>query len=243
MTLRGTLALVRGLRRDDDATPIVLMGYYNPIYRHGAERFVGDAVEAGVDGLIVVDLPPEEDAELTDPARRAGLDVIRLATPTSDDRRLPRIVENASGFLYYVAIAGITGTRSADTAAVAAAVARLRRFTPLPVAVGFGIKSPRAGRPSRPRRRRRGRRLIPGAAAGAQPRPRRSRHARPRRRRAWRHPALGRGGQAGAHGSWHALAEHQQRPQHDKAGDRHSGVGADQCPGRPPAAPCGPGNR
>ena len=142
MTLRGTLALVRRLRRADDATPIVLMGYYNPIYRRGAERFVGEAVEAGVDGVIVVDLPPEEDAELSGPAERVGLDVIRLATPTSDDRRLPRIVEGASGFLYYVAIAGITGTRSADTAAVAAAVARLRRFTPLPVAVGFGIKSP-----------------------------------------------------------------------------------------------------
>ncbi len=142
MTLRGTLALVRGLRRDDDATPIVLMGYFNPIYRYGAERFVGEAVEAGVDGVIVVDLPPEEDAELSDPARKAGLDVIRLATPTSDERRLPRIVEGASGFLYYVAIAGITGTRPADTSAVAAAVARLRRFTSLPVAVGFGIKNP-----------------------------------------------------------------------------------------------------
>ncbi len=142
MTLRGTLALVRGLRRRDDATPIVLMGYYNPIYRHGAEKFVGEAVEAGVDGVIIVDLPPEEDGELAEPARRAGLDVIRLATPTSDERRLPRIVEGASGFLYYVAIAGITGTRSADTAAVAGAVARLRRFTPLPVAVGFGIKNP-----------------------------------------------------------------------------------------------------
>ncbi len=142
MTLRGTLALVRGLRRRDDATPIVLMGYYNPIYRHGAERFAGEAAEAGVDGVIVVDLPPEEDSELAGPARRAGLDVIRLATPTSDERRLPRIVEDASGFLYYVAIAGITGTRPADAAAVAAAVARLRRFTPLPVAVGFGIKSP-----------------------------------------------------------------------------------------------------
>ncbi len=142
MNLRGALALVRGLRRRDDATPIVLMGYYNPIYRRGAERFAAEAVEAGVDGLIVVDLPPEEDAELADPAGRAGLDVIRLATPTSDEARLPRIVENASGFLYYVAIAGITGTRPADAAAVAAAVARLRRFTPLPVAVGFGVKSP-----------------------------------------------------------------------------------------------------
>jgi tryptophan synthase alpha chain len=142
MTLRRTLALVRELRRADDATPIVLMGYYNPIYRYGADAFARDAVAAGVDGVIVVDLPPEEDAELTGPARAAGLDFVRLATPTSDDRRLPHIVEHASGFIYYVAIAGITGTRSADAASVAAAVARLRRFTELPVAVGFGIRTP-----------------------------------------------------------------------------------------------------
>ena len=142
MTLGGTLAMVRGLRRDDDATPIVLMGYYNPIYRYGAEAFARDAATAGVDGVIVVDLPPEEDTELTEPAHAAGLDVIRLATPTSDDRRLPAVVERAGGFLYYVAIAGITGTRSADSGEVAAAVQRLRRFTDLPVAVGFGIKTP-----------------------------------------------------------------------------------------------------
>ncbi|MFZ3236805.1 MAG: tryptophan synthase subunit alpha [Stellaceae bacterium] len=142
MTLRGTLAMVRALRRDDDATPIVLMGYYNPIYRYGAEAFAGDAAAAGVDGVIVVDLPPEEDSELTGPARAAGLDVIRLATPTSDDRRLPVVVDRADGFLYYVAIAGITGTHSADAAEVADAVARVRRFTRLPVAVGFGIKTP-----------------------------------------------------------------------------------------------------
>ena len=142
MNLRRTLALVRSLRRGDDTTPIVLMGYYNPIYRYGAEAFVGDALDAGVDGVIVVDLPPEEDEELNLPARAAGLDVIRLATPTSDASRLPRIVERASGFVYYVAIAGITGTRSADAAETAAAVARLRRFTRLPVAVGFGIKDP-----------------------------------------------------------------------------------------------------
>jgi len=142
MNLRRTLALVRELRRADDATPIVLMGYYNPIYRYDAEAFSLDAVAAGVDGVIVVDLPPEEDAELTQPARAAGLDVIRLATPTSDQRRLPRIVEGASGFIYYVAIAGITGTRSADSADVATAVARLRRFTDLPIAVGFGIRTP-----------------------------------------------------------------------------------------------------
>jgi tryptophan synthase alpha chain len=142
MTLRGTLRLVSDFRRGDDATPIVLMGYYNPIYRYGVEAFARDAVTAGVDGVIVVDLPPEEDSELARPANAAGLDVIRLATPTSDDSRLPVIVDGASGFIYYVAIAGITGTRSADSAEVAAAVARLRRFTDLPVAVGFGIKSP-----------------------------------------------------------------------------------------------------
>jgi tryptophan synthase alpha chain len=142
MTLRRTLVMVRELRRADDATPIVLMGYYNPIYRYGAEAFPGDAVAAGVDGVIVVDLPPEEDAELTGPARAAGLDFVRLATPTSDDQRLARIVEHASGFIYYVAIAGITGTRSADSASVAAAVSRVRGFTELPVAVGFGIRTP-----------------------------------------------------------------------------------------------------
>jgi len=143
ISLRRTLALVRELRRADDETPIVLMGYYNPIYRYGPESFAQDAAAAGVDGVIIVDLPPEEDAELTKPARRAGLDFIRLATPTSDDQRLPRIVEHASGFIYYVAVAGITGTRSADAASVAAAVTRLRRFTGLPIAVGFGIRTPR----------------------------------------------------------------------------------------------------
>ncbi len=142
MTLRGTLALVHELRGADNATPIVLMGYYNPIYRYGTKNFSRDAVAAGVDGVIVVDLPPEEASELTAPARAAGLDFIRLATPTSDDRRLPKIVEDASGFIYYVAVAGITGTRSAAAADVDAAVARLRRFTRLPVAVGFGIRTP-----------------------------------------------------------------------------------------------------
>ena len=142
MTLRRTLTLVRELRRADNATPIVLMGYYNPIYRYGTANFAQDAVASGVDGVIVVDLPPEEDAELTAPSRAAGLDFIRLATPTSDDRRLPLIVEHASGFIYYVAVAGITGTKSADAGSVAAAVARLHRFTPLPIAVGFGIRTP-----------------------------------------------------------------------------------------------------
>jgi tryptophan synthase alpha chain len=142
MTLRKTLAMVRSLREQDPDTPYVLMGYYNPIYRYGADAFARDAVIAGVDGAIIVDLPPEEDEELALPARRAGLDIVRLATPTSDEARLPAIVANASGFLYYVAITGITGTRSADAASVRAAVARLRRFTQLPVAVGFGIKTP-----------------------------------------------------------------------------------------------------
>jgi tryptophan synthase alpha chain len=142
MNLRRTLTLVHELRRADDATPIVLMGYYNPIYRYGPEAFARDALGVGVDGVIVVDLPPEEDVELSEPARKARLDVIRLATPTSDEQRLPRIVEHASGFIYYVAIAGITGTRSADSSEVATAVAGLRRFTDLPIAVGFGIRTP-----------------------------------------------------------------------------------------------------
>jgi tryptophan synthase alpha chain len=142
MNLRKTLGMVRQLRERDADTPYVVMGYYNPIYRYGAEAFARDAVAAGVDGAIVVDLPPEEDAELAVPARAAGLDIVRLATPTSDAARLPAIVAHASGFLYYVAIAGITGTSSADAASVHEAVARLRRFTALPVAVGFGIKTP-----------------------------------------------------------------------------------------------------
>jgi tryptophan synthase alpha chain len=142
MTLRKTLAMVRRLRERDPDTPYVLMGYYNPIYRYGADSFARDAVAAGVDGAIVVDLPPEEDEELAGPARAAGLDIVRLATPTSDEARLPAIVNHASGFLYYVAITGITGTRSAEAASVQRAVERLRRFSDLPIAVGFGIKTP-----------------------------------------------------------------------------------------------------
>jgi len=141
-TLRSTLAMVRRLREADPDTPYVLMGYYNPIYRYGAEAFARDAVAAGVDGAIIVDLPPEEDEELGGPARAAGLDIVRLATPTSDEARLPAITGHASGFIYYVAITGITGTRSADAASVRVAVDRLRRFTQLPIAVGFGIKNP-----------------------------------------------------------------------------------------------------
>ena len=141
-TLARTLAMVRRLREQDADTPYVLMGYYNPIYRYGAEAFARDAVAAGVDGVIVVDLPPEEDAELAGPARAAGLAIVRLATPTSDAARLPAIVGNLDGFLYYVAVTGTTGSSSATAASVHSAVARLRRFTELPIAVGFGIKTP-----------------------------------------------------------------------------------------------------
>jgi tryptophan synthase alpha chain len=138
----GTLELVREFRAEDEATPIVLMGYYNPIYQYGVERFLVDASAAGVDGLIVVDLPPEEDEELCLPAKAAGLHFIRLATPTTDDRRLPAVLRNTAGFVYYVSIAGITGTRSAADAEIARAVGRLKRHTELPVAVGFGIRNP-----------------------------------------------------------------------------------------------------
>ena len=145
-TLKKTLALVRDFRADDDATPIVLMGYYNPIYVYGVEKFLVDAKSAGVDGLIIVDLPPEEDAELCLPAMQAGLNFIRLATPTTDDKRLPAVLANTSGFVYYVSITGITGSASADTVAVDKAVARIKRHTGLPVCVGFGIRTPEAAR-------------------------------------------------------------------------------------------------
>ncbi len=140
-TLTKTLALVGKFRAGDDATPIVLMGYYNPIYIYGVERFLSDAKAAGVDGLIVVDLPPEEDEELCLPALQAGLNFIRLATPTTDDKRLPAVLANTSGFVYYVSITGITGAATPDTTKVAAAVARIKRHTKLPVAVGFGVRT------------------------------------------------------------------------------------------------------
>ena len=142
MTLAKTIEIVRAFRHGDAETPIVLMGYYNPIYRYGAERFCRDAKAAGVDGLITVDLPPEEDEELHAPARAAGIDLVSLTAPTSDDRRLPVVLRRATGFVYHVSIAGITGTKSPSIADVAKAVARIRRHTPLPVAVGFGIKTP-----------------------------------------------------------------------------------------------------
>jgi tryptophan synthase alpha chain len=146
MTLKKTLAMVREFRSGDATTPLVLMGYYNPIYIHGVDRFLAEAKSAGVDGLIIVDLPPEEDTELCLPALRAGLNFIRLATPTTDDKRLPAVLANTSGFVYYVSITGITGSASADTAVVGEAVARIKRHTQLPVCVGFGIRTPQAAR-------------------------------------------------------------------------------------------------
>lgn len=135
-----TLELVRAFRTGDTATPVVLMGYYNPVYIYGVARFLKDARAAGVDGLIVVDLPPEEDTELCLPALQAGINFIRLATPTTDDRRLPAVLANTSGFVYYVSITGITGAAAPDPGAVTAAVARIKRHTDLPVAVGFGVR-------------------------------------------------------------------------------------------------------
>ncbi len=146
MTLRKTLDTVRAFRKGDDATPLVLMGYYNPIYIYGVDQFLTDAKSAGVDGLIIVDLPPEEDTELCLPAMEAGLNFIRLATPTTDDRRLPAVLANTCGFVYYVSITGITGSANADAAAVGEAVGRIKRHTRLPVCVGFGIRTPEAAR-------------------------------------------------------------------------------------------------
>jgi len=141
-TLKKTLAMVEAFRASDRDTPVVLMGYYNPIYRFGVDRFLAEARRVGVDGLIIVDLPPEEDEELCLPALAAGVNFIRLATPTTDDERLPTVLQNTSGFVYYVAIMGITGTRSAADADIRRAVERLKRHTELPIAVGFGIRTP-----------------------------------------------------------------------------------------------------
>jgi tryptophan synthase alpha chain len=136
-----TLALVKAFRHNDQQTPIIVMGYFNPIYIYGVEAFVRDAKEAGIDGLIVVDLPPEEDDELCLPALAAGLDFIRLATPTTDDARLPKVLNHAAGFIYYVSVNGITGSTIADFSQVGQAVARIKRHTDLPVVVGFGVKT------------------------------------------------------------------------------------------------------
>ncbi len=140
-TMARTLAMVKAFRAEDHTTPIVLMGYYNPIYVYPVDRFIADAVDAGVDGLIVVDMPPEEDAELRPAATEAGLNFIRLATPTTDARRLPVVLANTSGFVYYVSIAGITGTAAPDIGAVRAHVGRIKAHTSLPIAVGFGVKT------------------------------------------------------------------------------------------------------
>ena len=141
-SLRAALDMVRGFRAEDDQTPVVLMGYYNPIFSHGVERFCADAAACGVDGLIVVDVPPEESDEIAPHAREAGLDLIRLIAPTTDEARLPRVLAGTSGFVYYVSIAGITGTRTATAEHLAEAVPRIRRHTGLPVAIGFGIRTP-----------------------------------------------------------------------------------------------------
>ncbi|PPR19005.1 MAG: Tryptophan synthase alpha chain [Alphaproteobacteria bacterium MarineAlpha9_Bin7] len=141
-TMGGTLNMVRSFRNNDQDTPVILMGYYNPIYSYGVDSFLADAMEAGVDGLIVVDLPPEEDDELCLPARAVGLHFIRLATPTTDDTRLPIVLRNASGFLYYVSMTGITGVGVVGSDSVSSAVRRLRAHTDLPIAVGFGIRTP-----------------------------------------------------------------------------------------------------
>jgi len=142
MTLQRTLDLATEFRKGDDTTPIVLMGYYNPIYSRGVEAFLADAKAAGIDGLIVVDLPPEEDDELCIPAQNAGMNFIRLATPTTDDKRLPKVLQNTSGFVYYVSITGITGAAEAEAGDVGPEVARIKAATDLPVIVGFGIKTP-----------------------------------------------------------------------------------------------------
>lgn len=141
-TLRKTLKMATDFRKEDDTTPIVLMGYYNPIYIYGVERFLADAKAAGIDGLIVVDLPAEMDAELCIPALHAGVNFIRLTTPTTDDKRLPKVLHNTSGFVYYVSMNGITGAGLADTNRVADAVRHIKKSTPLPVCVGFGVKTP-----------------------------------------------------------------------------------------------------
>ena len=145
-TLVKTIQMVRDFRAGDNDTPIVLMGYYNPIYIYGVDKFLTDAKSAGVDGLIVVDLPPEEDDELCIPALKAGLNFIRLATPTTDDRRLPAVLNNTSGFVYYVSITGITGSVAPDPSRVSAAVGRIKKHTKLPVAVGFGVRDAASAR-------------------------------------------------------------------------------------------------
>lgn len=145
-TLKKTLAMAKAFREDDDTTPIVIMGYYNPIYSMGVDKFLIAAKDAGVDGLIIVDLPPEEDAELCLPAKEVGINFIRLATPTTDAKRLPKVIENTSGFIYYVSMNGITGSASAQAETVAPQVNRIKESTNLPVVIGFGVKTPEASK-------------------------------------------------------------------------------------------------
>lgn len=145
-SLKKTIAMAREFRKNNNETPIVLMGYYNPIYIYGVEKFLKDAKDAGIDGLIVVDLPPEEDEELCLPAMKAGINFIRLATPTTDDKRLPAVLKNTSGFVYYVSIAGVSGAAAPETPRVIEAVERIKRHTKLPIAVGFGLKTPEHAR-------------------------------------------------------------------------------------------------
>lgn len=145
-TLKKTLAMAKTFREDDNTTPIVIMGYYNPIYSMGVDKFLTAATDAGVDGLIIVDLPPEEDAELCLPAKKAGINFIRLATPTTDAKRLPKVIENTSGFIYYVSMNGITGSAAAQADAVEPEVARIKQATDLPVVIGFGVKTPEASK-------------------------------------------------------------------------------------------------
>ncbi len=183
MTLKKTLELVRGFRKDDNTTPIVLMGYYNPIYIYGVDKFLVDAKSAGIDGLIIVDLPPEEDDELCLPAMKAGLNFIRLATPTTDDKRLPAVLANTSGFVYYVSITGITGAAAADATAVGEAVARIKRHTKLPVCVGFGIRTPETARAIASHAEWRRGRHRAGRCSQEQPRCGRARHRENRQRR------------------------------------------------------------
>lgn len=142
MSIKGVIDLLRNFREQNNETPVILMGYFNPIYKYGCDKFIKDTQEAGVDGLIIVDLPPEEDAELRIPAQKAGIDLIRLITPTTIGARLDTVLDNASGFLYYVSITGVTGTKSADIDAVGAHIEAIKTKTDLPIAIGFGIKTP-----------------------------------------------------------------------------------------------------
>ena len=185
--MKKTLAMVKAFRATDDATPLVLMGYYNPIYVYPVDRFVADAVEAGVDGLIVVDVPPEEDTELRPAATAAGLNFIRLATPTTDAKRLPAVLANTSGFVYYVSIAGITGTKAPDLADVRGHVGRIKAHTDLPIAVGFGVKTEATGERHGRDRRGRGGRLGPGRRPSPKASMPRARRRAPRSRKcsAW----------------------------------------------------------